>query len=159
MLHFRYVDPLTEIIEDLHKGYCEQLTASSQSWNVRISPEGLLLWGDSDQVKQVYDFAIRRAMSEGEQGSQIALTVIERGNMDECSVWCSKWQPGADILCGASSASQAAGPAPADEGSPIDMRSCCRIIELHGGHMWVETAPNSWAKLVFVLPKRNVVFS
>lgn len=158
MLNRKYINPLTEIIEALHQSYCDRLAASGQSWNVRVSPEGLLLWGDSDQVKAVYDFAISHAMAEGEQGSQIALTVIERGNMDECSVWCSKWQPGPDIMASMN---------PTDENTPeqtaventIDMETCSRIVELHGGHMWVETAPNSWAKLVFVLPKRSVALS
>src|SRR5262245_29222519 len=83
-LNLRYIDPVAEIIEILHGMYADQLIATERSWHVKVSPNGLLLWGDSDQMKQVYDCVIGHAIAEGEPGSAIALTVIERGNMDEC---------------------------------------------------------------------------
>jgi signal transduction histidine kinase len=40
-----------------------------------------------------------------------------------------------------------------------DMVACQQIIEMHGGHMWIEAAPDSWAKVIFVLPKRGTGLS
>lgn len=155
MLHFTYIDPVSEIIESLHKGYCDLLAASRQSWRVHVSPPGLLLWGDSDQMKNVYDCIIKQAMSEGEQGSEIALTVIERGNMDECSVWCSHWRLDAEQLENPIEPASLIYDERRQTDIKMDMRLCRQVIERHGGHMWIESAPNGWAKVIFVLPKRN----
>jgi hypothetical protein len=108
-------------------------------------------------MKQVYDYVIRQAVAEGEPGSAIALTVIERGSMDECSVWCSKWQPDAELLYGSGEAQDATHERPACEA--VTMHRCRNIVEMHGGHMWIESAPNSWARVIFVLPKRNAELS
>jgi light-regulated signal transduction histidine kinase (bacteriophytochrome) len=159
VFNFRYIDPVAEIIEILHKGYCDQLATSRQSWHVRVSPPGLLLWGDSSQMKAVYEFVIKQAMTEGEQGSEIALTVIERGNMDECSVWCSSWRLDSDILYGSVEHQDPGSQDQFHGDTKMDMRSCRQIIEMHGGHMWIESAPNSWGRVIFVLPKRNTELS
>lgn len=159
VLNLRYIDPIAEIIELLHRSYCDQLAASHQTWHVHVSPPGLLLWADSDQMKMVYDCLIKQAIAEGEQGSEIAVTVIERGNMDECSVWCSKWRLDTDLLYGSVERQKPGCHEQSQAEINVDVKSCRRIIEMHGGHMWIESAPNGWAKVIFVLPKRNTELS
>ena len=153
VLNYRFIDPVSEIIETMHQGLRDQLKVSRRSWHVHVSPPDLLLWGDGDHVRQVYDSIIRRAVSEGASGSDICLTIIERGNMDECSVWCSQWQLDTELL----EATGTTGPRPGSiptENRP-DLHRCRQIVEMHGGHMWIEAAPGSWAKVIFVLPKRS----
>lgn len=155
VLNYRFIDPNAEIIEALHTGFCEQLTVNHRSWNVHISPPDLLLWGDGDHVRLVYDFIVKRAVIEGAQGSDICLTIIERGNMDECSVWCSNWQLNAELLEAApEGVSNSRQGRMSSDGRP-DLSVCRQIVEMHGGHMWIESAPSSWAKVIFVLPKRG----
>lgn len=155
VLNYRFIDPIAEIIEILHKGYGEQLTVNHRSWNVHVSPPGLLLWGDGDHLRLIYDFVVKRAVDEGAAGSDICLTIIERGNMDECSVWCSNWRLNTELLESSPEYSSDNGRGQTPRDITADLTVCRQIVEMHRGHMWIETAPNSWAKVIFVLPKRG----
>jgi signal transduction histidine kinase len=155
VLNYRFIDPAAEIIETLHQSYGDQLAVKHQSWHVHISPSGLLLWGDGDHVRLVYDFVVGQAVLEGAQGSEIALSIIERGNMDECSVWCSHWRINMDLLENPGLRSFDTAQSQPCQKALADMVVCQQIVEMHGGHMWIEAAPDSWAKVIFVLPKRS----
>jgi sensor histidine kinase regulating citrate/malate metabolism len=38
----------------------------------------------------------------------------------------------------------------------VDLAACRQFIEAHGGHLWAESRPGSWANFILTLPKRRV---
>jgi signal transduction histidine kinase len=115
-----------------------------------------LIWADKTLLTNVYDNLIHNALLFGDQGGNIIITIMERGNVDEFSVWYSG--QGLDTRCLESLGERLTYDANdvARRNAEIGIYLASKIVEAHGGSLWAEAQANSWMNFIFTLPKREV---
>ena len=155
-VHPTLIDPVRDILEPVLGGYADLLKEHRQTYQIKSNRPGLLVWADKALLFDVYDNLIHNALEFGNQGGNIILTIMERGNVDECSVWNSG--QGLDSKCLESLGEQLTYKAEdaARRNAEIGLYLTRKIVEAHGGSLWAEAQPNAWMNFTFTLPKREV---
>ncbi|MBN1311205.1 MAG: HAMP domain-containing histidine kinase [Anaerolineae bacterium] len=151
-IHPTLLDPVRDVLEPVLVGYAELLEARGQTAQIRVNRPGLLVWADKALLINVYDNLIHNVLEFGEQDGTIAFNIMERGNVDEFSVW-SRGQP-PDSKCLERLVyvtSDITG-----RNAEIGMYLASKIIEVHGGRLGIETRAGAWMNFIFTLPKREV---
>lgn len=147
------IDPVRDIIESvIESDYTSLLEKRGQTYQIRVGKAGLLIWADRVLLLQVYDNLISNAIKYGEPGGKIIFSIIERGAMDELSVWNSGHGISSGDLEHIFEHS-----ARRSEDNTISLALTRMIIEKHRGRLWVESKPGAWANFIFTLPKRGMM--
>lgn len=155
-VHPTLIDPVRDILEPVLAGYADLLKEHRQTYQIKSNRPGLLVWADRTLLVNVYDNLIHNALEFGDQGGNIILTIMERGNVDECSIWNSG--QGLNSKCLESLGEHLTYNAEdvARRNAEIGLYLTRKIIEAHGGSLWAEAQPNAWMNFTFTLPKREV---
>jgi signal transduction histidine kinase len=151
-----FVDPIRDVITPTLFSYKGMLTERQQTYVIQEGQPNPLVWADRDMLAVIYDNLIGNAIKHGGPGGKIVLSVLERGMVDELSVWNSG--PGipdeqieALVDPFATSAHENR-----EWFAGIGLYLTRRIIEAHGGTMRIESWPGTGVKVIFTLPKRRV---
>lgn len=149
------VDPVRDILEPVLSGYMDLLNERGQTYQFKNNRPDLLIWADKALLTNVYDNLIHNALLFGNQGGTILFTIMERGNMDELSVWYSG--QGLDSRCLESLGERLIYNVDdvARRNAEIGIYLASKIVEAHGGSLWAEAQANSWMNFIFTLPKRE----
>lgn len=151
-----YVNPVSDVLLPLKERYSRLIVRRAQSVEIVAGQPDMLVWADPSLLHRTCDNLLSNAIKYGQPGSRILITVSERGLVDEISVWNSGpgiathdlekiFDPESDQLRASTPASQS-----------VDLAACRQFIEAHGGHLWAESRPGSWANFILTLPKRRV---
>lgn len=154
-VHPTLIDPVRDVLEPLLAGYTDLLNLRGQTCQFRNNRPNLLIWADKALLTNVYDNLIHDALLFGNPGGAIIFTVMERGNVDELSVWYNGH--GLDSRCLESLGERLTYDADdtVRRNAEIGIYLASKIIEAHGGSLWAETQANSWMNFIFTLPKRE----
>jgi hypothetical protein len=154
-IHPTLIDPVRDILEPVLVGYASLLKEHRQKFHIKSNRPGLLIWADRSLLVNVYDNLIHNALEFGKQGGNIIFTIMERGNVDECSVWSSG--QGLDSQCLESLGEHLTYTAEdvARRNAEIGLYLSRKIVEAHGGSLWAEAQSNAWMNFIFTLPKRE----
>ena len=150
------IDPIRDVLEPLLADYADLLMDHEQTCQIKNSRPGILIWADRMLLTNVYDNLIHNALELGTRGGTIIFTIMERGRVDEFSVWYSGQGLdsryleflGERLTYGVGDVVR--------RDAEIGVYLAGKIIEAHGGRLWAETQPNAWANFIFTLPKREV---
>ncbi len=156
VIHPTLIDPVRDVLEPTLSGYGNLLNERGQTYQFRNNRPGLLIWADKALLTNVYDNLIHNALLFGDQGGTIVFTIMERGNVDELSVWYSG--QGLDSKCLESLGEHLTYNTDdvARRNAEIGIYLASKIVEAHGGNLWAEAQANSWVNFIFTLPKREV---
>ncbi len=152
-VHQRFVNPMREIFSLLQTQYSDWLDAKQQTLTVKCSNPNLLVWADKSLLLSVCENLLSNAIKYGEQEGQIVIEITDRGAKDQISIWNSgqgvpknQFDDIFDrFFVGDISV----------DGNGIGLYLARQIVEAHGGNLWVESQEDSWANLIFTLPKRG----
>lgn len=155
-IHPTLIDPVRDVLEPILSSYMDLLNERGQTCQFRNNRPDLLIWADKALLTNVYDNLIHNALMFGNQGGTIIFTVMERGNVDELSVWYSG--QGLDSRCLEALGERLTYGADdvARRNAEIGIYLASKIVEAHGGNLWAEAQANSWMNFIFTLPKREV---
>ena len=152
IIHPTLIDPVRDILEPVLAGYDKLLAARKQTYQMRVNRPGLLIWADKALLINVYDNLIHNVFAFGEPGGIVTFSVMERGNVDEFSVWSRGQAPNSRCLeylaYGNSDVTR--------RNAEIGMYLAGKIIEIHGGRLGIEAQAGGWMNFIFTLPKREV---
>ncbi|MBN1429424.1 MAG: HAMP domain-containing histidine kinase [Anaerolineae bacterium] len=151
-IHPTLIDPVRDVLEPVLAGYSEILKTHCQTPQIRINRPGLLIWADKSLLINVYDNLIHNVLEFGEPGGTVTFNVMERGNVDEFSLWSRGQAPDSQCLEHLAYSDSDVNKRNAE----IGIYLAGKIIELHGGHLEIETRSGAWMNFVFTLPKREV---
>ncbi len=152
---YRLLNPVREVIEPVLSSYTDLLAESRRTWHINVSHADLVVWADRDALITIYDNLISNAIKYGEHGGKIIFRALERGRVDELSVWNSG--PGlaeehleslSDLFAHSSEANIA-------DGTGVGLYLVRRMVEAHRGSLRIESGPESGTNIVFTLPKRR----
>jgi signal transduction histidine kinase len=150
-----FVDPIRDVISPALFSYADMLKDRQQTYQIQAAQPTPLVWADREMLAVVYDNLIGNAIKHGEQGGKIILSVLERGLVDELSVWNSG--PGipneriedlVDRFAASTNENR-------ERFAGIGLYLSRRIIEGHGGTMRIESWPGTGFKVIFSLPKHR----
>lgn len=149
-----FIDPVKDVIEPVIRSYAIWLERSGQTCQIKADTPDMLVWADPDLLTSVYDNLLCNAIKYGEPGGQIIFNLTDRGIGDEFSVWNSG--PGVpahqrERILERFETGSAAG----EVGTGIGLYLARKIVEAHGGILWIESEPGAWANVIFMLPKRE----
>ncbi len=118
-----------------------------------------LVWGDFGQLQQVFEHVIRNAIDYRQPGSAITVTIGAKSNLGE------EWVVAvADNGAGVAPEFQSSIFLPFKRlhgreipGAGMGLAISRKIVEAHGGHMWVESKPGAGASFRFSLRALDAV--
>ena len=153
-LKHRMVNPVQEIIEPIKATNMPLLHQAQIEFEVNLSNPSLSLWGDPKLLYTVMDNLVANAIKYGEQNGKIVVSVAERGFKDEISLWNSgpgipKEQLHTIFERFSRNDEQS------EAGYGIGLYLARKIVEAHGGTLWADSTPGSWARFTFTLPKHG----
>lgn len=121
---------------------------------VNVPEEETDIYADEHRITQVFSNLVDNAIKFTEEGC-IEISVKDEGNEVKCCV--------ADTGIGISRkdipklfdkfTQFGRKPGPGEKGTGLGLAISSRIVELHGGRMWVESQPGRGSKFYFSLPK------
>jgi signal transduction histidine kinase len=152
---YTLVNPVREVIEPVLSSYADLLAGSRQTWYINISRPDLAVWADRDALITVYDNLISNAIKYGEPGGGIIFGVLERGRVDELSVWNSGPGIAAEHLESIGKLFAQPPEANIADGTGVGLYLIRRIVEAHQGCLRVESGPGAGMSVVFTLPRRG----
>jgi signal transduction histidine kinase len=97
-LRFTLLNPVRDVIEPVLSSYTDLLAESQQTWTINVSQADLVVWADREALITVFDNLISNAIKYGERGGKIIFGALERGRVDELSVWYSGAGPAKECL-------------------------------------------------------------
>ena len=123
---------------------------------VNLPEEEIDIYADEHRITQVFSNLVDNATKFTKEGC-IEVSVREGENQVECCV--------ADTGTGISRedipkifdkfTQFGRKPGPGEKGTGLGLAICSRIVQLHGGRMWVESEPGTGSKFYFTLPKSS----
>jgi len=150
-----FVDPIRDVITPALFSYKDILTERQQTCLIQEGQPIPLVWADRDMLAVIYDNLIGYAIKHGEPGGKIVLSILERGMVDELSVWTS----GPGITNEQNKALVDPFALSTNEyrewSAGIGLYLCRRIIEAHGGTMRIESWPRNGVTVIFTIPKHR----
>jgi signal transduction histidine kinase len=153
---FTLLNPVSEVIEPVLSSYTDLLTESRQTWYINVSQTDLVVWADRDALYSIYCNLISNAIKYGERGGKIIFDALERGRVDELSVWNSGPGLAEERLEDAGELFARCHDAPNIPGTGIGLYLVRRIVEAHQGSLRIESGPQAGTNIVFTLPKRRI---
>jgi signal transduction histidine kinase len=144
---------LREVLESSAALMRERATRQGIGLRLDVDPTTGVVEVDERKLKQVLFNLLTNALKFTDRGGHVAVTA--RGEADEVVVSVR------DDGSGIAPADQArifeefeqAGGSGAQEGTGLGLTLSRRIVELHGGHLWVESAPGQGSTFTFNLPR------
>ena len=148
-------------IPSLVQEVIEIVRIQAESRNIRIeftSRQPLVMNMDPERIEQVLVNLIENALKFSEVGSRVD---IEAGE-DSQNAWVSVKDQGAGIaeedldkIFRKFHTLPSAGGSGPKGGTGLGLTICRKIIEAHGGKIWVESQPGAGSTFTFTLPKRS----
>jgi len=154
-LNLAFTDPIRDIISPVWAQFVDSFNERNQICRIRSDGSQRLIWADEELLKFVIENLLDNVTKYGEAEGKLVISVSERGPVDEFSVWNSG--PGidtGDLERIFERFTRGRNLSPKD-GAGIGLYLSRKIIEAHGGHIWAESKPGSWANIVFTIPKRG----
>ena len=136
------------------KGACDNVGKLMAEHNTRISSDPLpTVQAHAVHIGQVFQNLIANAITHNRDAVTIHVSVEEKAD-----VWQFRVQ---DNGTGIAPEDQARIFQPfkrlnlSEEGAGLGLSICAKIVELHGGRIWCESAPGQGANFLFTLPKSS----
>jgi signal transduction histidine kinase len=156
VLNRSFTDPIRDIISPVWSQFIDSFNERNLICRIRGDGSQRLIWADKDLLKFVIENLLDNVVKYSEPKGKLVISVSERGQVDEFSVWNSG--PGienGDLERIFERFTRGRNLSP-KEGAGIGLYLSRRVIEAHGGHIWAESKPGSWANIVFTIPKRGI---
>lgn len=150
------VDLVQDVLEPILHSYAGYLAKRGLTYQMKIDRPDTLVWADPDLLTSIYDNLLNNAIKYGEPGGKIIFGLSAQGSADEFSVWNSG--PGVNpeqlelIFNRFANGSEAVG----QPSTGIGLYLVHKIVEAHGGRLWVKSQPGGWANFIFTLPKGTI---
>jgi signal transduction histidine kinase len=140
---------VNEVVEDLRPG-----TDSSHPLQIIIQPE-MKAWADEALLRDVFGILIDNAMKFTRESPSAQIEIASREAGEHTLFWVRDNGVGFDMTYATRlfQPFQQLHTGQGYEGTGIGLASARRIIELHGGKIWAESAPNQGASVLFTLPQ------
>jgi signal transduction histidine kinase len=150
---------LSDVIESSVALMRERATRNGISLQLDVDPGTGVVEADERKLKQVLFNLLTNALKFTDRGGHV--DVIARAEADEVVISVR------DDGTGIAIADQArifeefeqAGGSHAQEGTGLGLALSRRIVELHGGRLWVESAPGKGSTFTFTLPRSQLIGS
>jgi signal transduction histidine kinase len=147
--------PLSQVVESSVALMRERATRQGITLRLDVDPSAGILEADERKLKQVLFNLLTNALKFTDRGGHVEVTA--RGDAAEGVVSVR------DDGSGIAPADQArifeefeqAGSSGAQEGTGLGLTLSRRIVELHGGHLWVESATGQGSTFTFSLPRNS----
>ena len=150
-----FIDPLEDLIEPVKFSFVDLLNEHRQTCRINIGTIGMLVRADKQLLRNVITNLLSNAIKYGERGGKIVFDVNERGMEDEISIWNSGQGVAPDDDERIFERFGRGKLNIAQEGSGVGLYLARKIIEAHGGRIWVESEPDAWANFIFTLPRHG----
>jgi len=150
---------LSDVIESSVALMRERATRNGISLRLDVDPSAGAVEADERKLKQVLFNLLTNAVKFTDRGGHVEVTA--HGEADEVVVSVR------DDGTGIALADQArifeefeqAGGSNSQEGTGLGLALSRRIVELHGGRLWVESAPEKGSTFTFNLPRAQAIRS
>jgi signal transduction histidine kinase len=148
---------LSEVIESSVALMRERATRNGISLQLDVDPGTGVVEADERKLKQVLFNLLTNALKFTDRGGHV--DVIARAEADEVAI--SIRDDGTGIAIADQTRIfeefEQAGGSHAQEGTGLGLALSRRIVELHGGRLWVESAPGKGSTFTFTLPRSQSI--
>jgi hypothetical protein len=155
-LHLRptLIEPRGDIVARLLERFSSELERSRQSWNIKVWPQSLFLWGDFELLMLAYlrlgHFALRNSLD----GGIVTLEFIQRGRMAECSMSYVATAETGNNFHPVAACSMEVCHGWQHPDTRLELCVVRYIAEAHAGWMWSDIDHRGLVRIAFALPEQ-----
>jgi len=150
-----------EVIQEVAEVLSPQIRLKKQFLELPVTDSGVLVNIDRHRVKQIFSILIENAIKFTPQGGHISV----RHHWSDAGLYTEVRDDGPGIspeeqqkIFDAYYQAKSRRPRDAD-GLGLGLAVAKKLVELHGGQIWVESKPNEGAAFIFTLPTETVANS
>lgn len=149
------IDPIRDIIDRWTSLNAELLEKTDQTLMLEPTCSGILAWADPEMLYSVFDNLLGNAIKYGEEKGLITIRILERGSSLSFRIWNSGAGIPPEKLETIFERFSRENTKSGASGCGIGLYLARLIVEAHGGRIWADSRPGSWACFTFTLPQRR----
>ncbi len=145
---------INNIVRSIATSFRPKTKLRNLEFKTAIPKEEIAIYADSDRITQVFINLVGNALKFTEEG-YIEITVKEKQNEVECTVADTGRGIAKEDLPKVFDKFRQFGRAdgPGERGTGLGLSISKGLIEMHGGHIWLESNEGKGTKFIFTLPK------
>lgn len=150
-----FINVKRDILLPVRALYADLLIRHKQKCAIETGRKDILIWADPSLLMSVWENLLNIAIGYGRPGSQIVMSVVERGAEDEFAVRCSGTSISQEYLDELLGSYMSDAKHITDASSDAGLYLAWKIVKAHGGHLWADAQPGKWLSFNFTLPKHR----
>jgi signal transduction histidine kinase/CheY-like chemotaxis protein len=151
----RTVFDLRRVARSVLDAYDKQAADKGIRLEIQSLQSEISIFADEDKVRQVLDNLVSNALRFTNSGGQIKIILIDREDSVECCVSDTgvgiNGENAAKLFSKFEQIGRVDGPG--YKGTGLGLSICKRLVEKHGGRIWLESQPGKGSKFSFTLRK------